>query len=86
VDFTRRHQGNTSRPQKKRLAFGSMTLDAFGDKTNVEIEVVMTIEADIRKTRRPQHQAWYFGHVMVLGMLSHETRSTIGEEGERLKV
>jgi hypothetical protein len=24
--------------------------------------------------------------VMVLGMLSHETRSTIGEEGERLKV
>ena len=63
-----------------------MTLDAFGDKTNVEIEVVMAIEADIRKTCGPQHQAWYFGHVMVLGLLSHETRSTIGEEGERLEV
>ncbi len=63
-----------------------MALDALGDKTNVQIEVVMTIETDIRKTCGPQHQAWYFGDVMVLGMLSHETRSTIGEEGERLKV
>ncbi|MNN24114.1 hypothetical protein D3C81_1375320 [compost metagenome] len=81
VNFTRRHQGNASRPQKKRLAFRTMTLDAFGDKANVEVEVVMAIEADIGKACGAQHQAWYFGHVMVLGMLSHGTRSTIGEEG-----
>ncbi|MNK82701.1 hypothetical protein D3C87_1024850 [compost metagenome] len=63
-----------------------MTLDALGDQTNVEIEVVMAIETGVYKACGPQHQAWYFGHVMVLGMLSHETRSTIGEEGEAPKV
>jgi hypothetical protein len=63
-----------------------MTLDAFGDKANVEIEVVMAIETVVYKACGPEHQAWYFGHVMVLGMLSHGTRSTIGEEGEALQV
>jgi len=62
-----------------------MTLDAFGDQTNVEVEVVMAIETGVHKASGPQHQAWYFGYVMVLGMLSHETRSTIGEEGGGLQ-
>jgi hypothetical protein len=59
-----------------------MTLDSFGDKANVEIEVVMAVETDIRKACGTQHQAWYFGDVMVLGVFSHGTRTTIGEEGK----
>jgi hypothetical protein len=52
----------------------------------VEIEVVMAIETGVHKASGPQHQAWYFGYVMILGILSHETRSTIGEEGRDHKV
>jgi hypothetical protein len=85
VDFTRRHQGNVARPQQKRLAFGSMTLDAFGHEANVEVEVVMAIETGIRQARRAQHEAGHFTNVVVTCVLSHGTPTRIGgEEGQHI--
>lgn len=71
VDFAGRHQGDTPGAEQDGLALEALALHAGGDQPDMEIQVEMPLETELREATRAQHQAGHVGDLLVLDRIGH---------------